>query len=209
MLLHTITFIAPCLPSPAEHPPVGPGWLHELKHDGYRLMARRNAAGVRLLTRSGHDWTGRYPLIVEAMEALRVATCLIDGEAVACDDGGLPVFERLRGRRHDASVFLYAFDLIELNGTDLRREPLQVRKATLASVLAKAGPGIRLNEHLECDDGETVFRHACQLGLEGIVSKRKDSTYRSGRSRDWLKFKNPNAPAVKREAEEDWGKERS
>ncbi len=120
--------------------------------------------------------------------------------------GGLAVFERLRGRRHDASVFLYAFDLIELNGTDLRREPLQVRKATLASVLVKAGPGIRFNEHLEYDDGETVFRHACKLGLEGIVSKRKDSRYRSGRSRDWLKFKNPNAPAMKREAEEDWGR---
>ncbi len=90
------------------------------------------------------------------------------------------------------------------DGQDLRREPLQVRKATLASVLVKAGPGIRFNEHLECDDGETVFRHACNLGLEGIVPKRKDSRYRSGRSRDWLKLKNPNAPAVKREAEEDW-----
>jgi bifunctional non-homologous end joining protein LigD len=73
-------------------------------------------------------------------------------------------------------------------------------------VLVKAGPGIRFNEHLEYDDGETVFRHACKLGLEGIVSKRKDSRYRSGRSRDWLKFKNPNAPAMKREAEEDWGR---
>ena len=83
--------------------------------------------------------------------------------------------QRIRYRRHDASVFLYAFDLIELDGQDLRREPLQVRKATLASVLAKSGPGIRFNGHLECDDGETVFRHACQLGLEGIVSKRRDS----------------------------------
>jgi bifunctional non-homologous end joining protein LigD len=73
-------------------------------------------------------------------------------------------------------------------------------------VLVKAGPGIRFHEHLEYDDGETVFRHACKLGLEGIVSKRKDSRYRSGRSRDWLKFKNPNAPAMKREAEEDWGR---
>jgi bifunctional non-homologous end joining protein LigD len=103
-------------------------------------------------------------------------------------------------------VFLYAFDLIELNGDDLRRDPLQVRKATLTSVLAKAAPGIRFNEHLECDDGEIVFRHACKLGLEGIVSKRKDSPYRSGRSSDWLKMKNPAAPAVKREAEEDWGR---
>jgi bifunctional non-homologous end joining protein LigD len=102
---------------------------------------------------------------------------MIDGEAVACDDGGMPSFDRIRYRRHDASVFLNAFDLIELNGDDLRRYPFQVRKATLASVLAKADPGIRFNEHIE-GDGPTVFRDACKLGLEGIVSKRKDSTYR-------------------------------
>ena len=203
MLLRTITFIAPCLPSPAERPPSGPGWLHEIKHDGYRLMARRNAAGVRLLTRNGHDWTGRYSLIAQAAEALAVTSCLIDGEAVACDDDGLAVFERLRDRRHDASVLLYAFDLLELDGKDLRREPLQVRKATLASVLAKTGPGIRFNGHLEYDDGETVFRHACQLGAR---RHRLEAAYRSGRSPDWLKSKNPNARAVKREAEEDWGK---
>jgi bifunctional non-homologous end joining protein LigD len=121
---------------------------------------------------------------------------------------GRAIFDRIRYRRHDASVFLYAFDLIELNGDDLRRDPLEVRKATLASVLAKAGPGLRLNEYLEHEDGEVVFRHACKLGLEGIVSKRKGSPYRSGRSPDWLKMKNPEAPAVKREAEEDWGKGR-
>jgi bifunctional non-homologous end joining protein LigD len=120
----------------------------------------------------------------------------------------MPSFDRIRYRRHDASVFLYAFDLIELNGDDLRRDPLEVRKATLASVLAKAGPGLRLNEHLDHEDGEVVYRHACKLGLEGIVSKRKDSPYRSGRSPHWLKMKNPDAQAVKREAEEDWGRDR-
>jgi bifunctional non-homologous end joining protein LigD len=135
---------------------------------------------------------------------LRSCSCIIDGEAVACDDNGVSSFDHIRYRRHDASVFLYAFDLIELNGDDLRRDPLEVRKATLASVLTKAGPGLRLNEHLEHEDGAVVFRHACKLGLEGIVSKRR--AYRSGRSPAWLKFKNPNAPAVKREAEEDWGR---
>jgi hypothetical protein len=85
-------------------------------------------------------------------------------------------------------IFLYAFDLIELNGDDLRRDPLEVRKATLASIVAKASPGIRFNEHME-GDGPTVFPHACKLGLEGVVSKRKDSAYRSGRSPDWLKMK--------------------
>jgi bifunctional non-homologous end joining protein LigD len=88
----------------------------------------------------------------------------------------------------------------------LRREPLEVRKATLASVLRKASPGVQLNEHLAHPDAEVVFRHACKMGLEGIVSKRLGSVYRSGRSRDWLKMKNPAAPAVKREAEEDWGR---
>jgi bifunctional non-homologous end joining protein LigD len=117
-------------------------------------------------------------------------------------------FDLIRHHRHDDRVFLYGFDLIELNGDDLRRDPLEVRKAMLASVLAKAGPGLRFNEHIEHDDGEVVFWHACKLGFEGIVSKRKGSRYTSGRSRTWLKFKNPAAPAVKREAEEDWGRVR-
>jgi bifunctional non-homologous end joining protein LigD len=114
----------------------------------------------------------------------------------------MPSFDRRRYRRADGPVFLWAFDLIELNGDDLRLEPLEVRKATLASVLTKARPGLRL--HLKHEDREVVFRHACKLGLEGIVSKRKGSPYRSGRSPDWLKMKNAEAPAVKREAEEDW-----
>ena len=107
---------------------------------------------------------------------------------------------------YEPQAFLYAFDLLELNGTDLRREPIEVRKATLASILRKARHGVRLNEHLEHPEGAAVFQHACKMGLEGIVSKRLGSRYRSGRSPDWLKFKNPDAPAVKREAEEDWAK---
>src|SRR5262245_113150 len=118
--------------------------------------------------------TRRFPLIAEALTGLRSRSCIVDGEAVACDDNGLASFKRIRYRQHDGDVFLYAFDLIELNGDDLRRDPLQVRKATLASILAKARPGIRFNEHIEVD-GPTVFAHACKMGLEGIVSKRKDS----------------------------------
>jgi bifunctional non-homologous end joining protein LigD len=145
------------------------------------------------------------PSILEAASGLKARSCIIDGEAVACDDNGVASFDLIRHHRANGSVFLYAFDLIELNGDDLRRDPLEVRTATLASVLAKAGPGIRFNEHIE-GDGPTVFAHACKMGLEGIVSKRKDSSYRSGRSPDWLKMKNPEASAVKREAEEDWGR---
>jgi bifunctional non-homologous end joining protein LigD len=201
-------FIEPCLPSPAQRPPSGPGWVHEIKHDGFRMMVRRDPAGVRLLTRNANDWTRRYPLIAEAAGALKARSFLLDGEAVACDGDGMPTFDRLRYRRADSAVFLFAFDLLELDGRDLRREPLEVRKATLASVLRKVRPGVQLNEHLEHEDGEVVFRHACKLGLEGIVSKRLGSRYRSGHSRDWIKSKNPAAPAVRREAEEDWGKEK-
>jgi len=200
-------FIAPCLPSKTDKLPSGSQWLHEIKHDGFRVIARKNGAEVRLYSRPGNDLTYRFPLIVETLVRLRSRSCIIDGEAVACDDNGVTLFDRVRHRHHDESIFLYAFDLIELNGDDLRPDPLEGRKATLEIILAKAGPGIRFNEHME-GDGETVFRHACKLGLEGIVSKRKDSAYRSGRSPDWLKMKNADAPAVKREAEEDWGKER-
>src|SRR5215831_9793 len=146
---------------------------------------------------------GRLKRKLRLRQELRCSSCLIDGEAVACDENGLAVFERLRRKRSGKHVF----DLLQLDGQDLRREPIETRKATLASLLRRSLPGLRLNEHL-AHDGESVFRHACKMGLEGIVSKRLGSRYRSGRSKDWLKFKNPEAPAVKREAEEDWGKER-
>jgi bifunctional non-homologous end joining protein LigD len=198
-------FIAPCLPIKTAQLPSGRQWLHEIKHDGFRIIARKKGPQVRLYSRPGNDFTHRFPLIVEALARLRSRSCIIDGEAVACDENGVASFNLVRYRRRDESTFLYAFDLIELNGGDLRPDPLEGRKASLEMILAKAGPGIRFNEHME-GDGETVFRHACKLGLEGIVSKRKDSAYRSGRSPDWLKMKNAAAPAVKREAEKDWGR---
>jgi bifunctional non-homologous end joining protein LigD len=190
-------FIEPCLPSSAERPPSGPSWIHEIKHDGYRLMARRDPIGIRLLTRNGYDWASRYPLIVDAVDRLKVRSCLIDGEAVACDKNGLAVFARLRRKPSGKHVFLYAFDLLELDGQDLRHEPLETRKATLASLLRGSLPGLRLNEHLS-HPGDAVFRHACKLGLEGIVSKWLGSPYHSGRSRHWVKMKNPACAALKR-----------
>jgi bifunctional non-homologous end joining protein LigD len=140
-------FIEPCLPSPADRPPSGSNWIHEIKHDGYRLMARRDPVGIRLITRRGNDWTTRFPLIVEAVNHLKVRSCLIDGEAVCCDENGLSVFHVLQRRRNEPQAFLHAFDLLELNGADLRREPIEVRKATLASILRTSRPGVRLNEH--------------------------------------------------------------
>ena len=205
---HTLPagFIAPCLPSSAPQPPSGELWVHEIKHDGFRVIARKAGKRVRLYSRPGNDLTSRFPLIVEALARLRSRSCIIDGEAVACGSDGIACFEMIRRWDADESVFMWAFDLIELDGDDLRREPLEVRKATLASLLARAAPGTRFNEHLDAEDGPLVFAHACKLGLEGIVSKRKDSRYSSGRSPHWIKSKNPNAPAVKREAEEAWGR---
>ena len=199
-------FIEPCLPCPADKPPSGSHWIHEIKHDGYRLMARRDPAGIRLLTRRGNDWSNRFPLVVEAVNHLKVRSCLIDGEIVCCDERGVAIFETLRQRRNEATAFMFAFDLLELDGVDMRREPIETRKATLASIVRKSLPGVRLNEHIAHPKGAVVFQHACKLGAEGIVSKRLGSRYRSGRSPDWLKFKNPAAPAVKRETEEDWSK---
>jgi len=207
-------FVEPCLPTSAPCPPSDEGWLHEIKHDGFRVIARKHDKRARLYSRQGQDLTERFPLIVEAVATLDARSCLIDGEAVACDEDGIASFERIRYRHHDKTVFLYAFDLLELNGDNLQREPFMLRKAMLASLLGQemlagllgsAVPGLRFNEHIEAD-GPTVFQHACKLGLEGIVSKHKDSRYISGRSLHWIKSKNPNAPAVKRGAEIDWSR---
>src|SRR3954463_4836484 len=153
------SFIEPCLPAPADKPPSGSNWIHEIKYDGFRLMARRDSLGIRLITRRGNDWTERYPLVAEAMNHLKVRSCLIDGEVVCCDEKGVTSFHLLRHRRNEPQAFLYAFDLLELNGTDLRREPIEARKATLASILRKARHGVRLNEHLEHPEGAVVFQH--------------------------------------------------
>jgi bifunctional non-homologous end joining protein LigD len=172
------------------------------------MMARRETGRVRLYTRRRNDWTTRYPLIVAAVSSLRCRSCLIDGEAVVTDDNGLSDFEMLRSRRHDHRAFLYAFDLVELNGRDLRGGPIEARKNALAALLSGAGQGLRLVEHIE-EDGRAVFHHACRLGAEGIVSKRKDSKYRCGRSDWWIKSKNPDSPAVTRESTEEWGTRRA
>jgi bifunctional non-homologous end joining protein LigD len=190
-------YIEPCIPTRVSKPPVGPEWVHEIKHDGYRLIARKRDDRVRLFTRRGYDWTQRYPRIASAVASLRTASAVVDGEAVFCDGTGVADFERLHSRAYDDQVFLYAFDLLELDGEDWRPRPLAERKAKLSKLIAKAPPGIRYGEHLE-GDGATIFAHACKLGLEGIVSKHREHPYRSGRSKAWLKVKNPAAPGVLR-----------
>jgi bifunctional non-homologous end joining protein LigD len=199
--------IEPCLPSPAKAPPSGPGWLHEIKHDGFRILARRDNAGVRLITRAGNDFSSRFPFIATAVGKLPVRSCLIDGEAIVCDENGLAVFDLIRRHGAGERAVFSAFDLLELDGNDLRRKPIETRKALLAKLLKGSHLSLVLNEHYE-EDGAIVFREACRLGCEGIVSKRLGSIYRRGRSPLWVKVKNPKAPAVKREAEEDWGRHR-
>jgi bifunctional non-homologous end joining protein LigD len=193
----------PCLPRLAANPPAGPGWLHEIKHDGFRILAHRDAARVRLITRNGNDFAGRFPLIIAAVAALPARSCVVDGEAIVCEKNGLSVFEMIRWRQHDNAVTLCAFDLLELDGEDSRREPIEVRKATLKGLLRRARPGIAFNRHFEVD-GMIVFEQACALGCEGIVSKRLGSPYRPGRNDSWIKIKNPDAPAARRLDEEDW-----
>ncbi len=196
-------FIPPCLPMMAPRPPSGPLWLHEIKHDGFRIIARKNSKGVTLYDRQGGDLTQRFPRIVGAMAKL--PSCTIDGEAVTCNDSGVSSFDLLRRHQQADRAFLCVFDLIELAGDDRRRDPLEQRKFDLTRLLADALPGLALDDWIDGDklDGTTVFGQVCSLGLEGIVSKRKDSRYLSGRSPYWLKTKNPASDAVRRETEHE------
>jgi bifunctional non-homologous end joining protein LigD len=162
------------LPSPAKAPPSGPGWLHEIKHDGFRILARKDATGVRLITRAGNDFSSRFPFIAMAVGKIPVRSCLIDGEAIVTDSDGLAVFDLIRGHGSKASAVLCAFDLLELDGRDLRRGPIEKRKALLAKLLKGQQLSIVPNEYFE-EDGAIVFREACKLGCEGIVSKRLGS----------------------------------
>jgi bifunctional non-homologous end joining protein LigD len=149
-------FIEPCLPSPGAKPPTGAGWLYEIKHDGFRIMARRDGAGVQLITRNGNDFTQRFPLAVAAASALPGRSFLIDGEAIVTDDDGLAVFELVRRHKHGRRAVLCAFDLIELDGEDLRRQPIEKRKSTLQKLLRQSHPRIVFNSHYIVE-GATVF----------------------------------------------------
>jgi len=150
----------PCLPMRVTVAPAGPQLIHEIKHDGYRLMVRRTADGVQIRTRRGYDWTDRYPLIVEAASRLHATSFVIDGEGVILRPDGVSDFDRLHSRHHDREVRLLGFDLLELDGADLRDEPLIHRKATLASLLRRSRDGIQLVEQIEAADGATVLAHA-------------------------------------------------
>jgi ATP-dependent DNA ligase len=178
--------------------PDSKNWIHEIKHDGYRLIVQREGNRVRLLTRNGHDWSGRYPLITEAALRNRNSSFVIDGEAVLLGVDGVSNFDGLHSRKHDAEVQFYAFDMLVGDGEDLRKLPLTMRKTNLARLLARRVDGIFLSDFEQGEIGPDLFRHACLMGLEGLVSKLRDRPYRPGRSPNWVKNKNRHHPAFSR-----------
>ena len=185
-------FLEPMLATLASTAPAGDRWLHEIKFDGYRLQARIEAGRVKLLTRSGLEWTKKFgKAVVVALQDLGVGTAIIDGELVVETDSGASDFSALQADlskgRSDRFVF-YVFDLLYLDGYDLRALSTVERKSLLEGVVAGDGGMIRYSSHFE-ESGATVLRHACRLSLEGIVSKLRDAPYRAGRGKSWLKSK--------------------
>jgi bifunctional non-homologous end joining protein LigD len=186
-------FVAPELCTPVTRPPSGARWVHEIKFDGYRIQMRVEDGKVTLKTRKGLDWTAKFGRIAE--EAGDLPDALIDGEIVALDRNGAPDFAALQAALSDDdtdSLIFFAFDLLHADGLDLRRMPLEERKVRLREMLEDRRLGddavIRYVEHFE-SGGDAVLKSACRLSLEGIVSKRLDAPYRSGRTPDWTKAK--------------------
>jgi bifunctional non-homologous end joining protein LigD len=188
--------IEPCLALLKSAPPRGPDWFFEIKWDGYRLAIHIEPKGVRVITRGGHDWTHRFPAIAEAAKDLGVTTAILDGEAVVLDEQGRSDFGALQrslggrgGNRTSSEAILYAFDILYLDGHDLTGTELSVRRHLLEDMVPAGGEKIiRLSEEITAD-GAALLEHACRLGLEGIIAKHRDRSYRSGRTGDWLKIK--------------------
>jgi bifunctional non-homologous end joining protein LigD len=192
----------PCIPTRATKVPTGPDWLHEIKHDGYRLIVQKIDQGrgnkrVRLFTRNGHDRTDRYPLIVEAALRNRSASFVLDGEAVLLGVDGVSDFDGLHSRQHDDEVQLYAFDLLAADGDDLRKLPLAMRKTNLARLLARRPMASLWHHSRKARSGQSCFARRANSGLKGWCRNR-DRTYRAGTSPHWIKVKNPKHPAMTR-----------
>jgi bifunctional non-homologous end joining protein LigD len=187
-------FLAPQLASEAAAPPVGEHWVHELKLDGYRMQAHLDKSGkVKLYTRSGLEWTQRMPLVVRELGRLAVESAILDGEVVVLTETGQSSFAKLQAAFEDGATHpltYFVFDLLHLNGHNLRQQPLTERKEILAQMLESMAEHevIRYGQHIETE-GAHMLAEACKLGAEGIVSKRSDSAYASGRTKSWLKVK--------------------
>ena len=183
-------FIPPQLSQPVEKPPAGPQWVHEIKLDGFRMAARIDNGRVQLLTRTGLDWTSKYPSAIAALADVKAKTAYIDGELCGIDEAGLPSFAQTQaatdGERGVHLVY-YAFDLLHLNGRDVSTLPLLERKSLLEPLTADK-PGLQFNGH-DTGDGELILRHAGKLGFEGVVSKTVDAPYAAGNRGLWRKAK--------------------
>jgi bifunctional non-homologous end joining protein LigD len=186
-------FVPPQLATLVDKPPAGDEWFHELKFDGYRLLAHLDNGQVRFWTRNQNDWTAKFSAVGKAVKALKLKTAILDGEIVALDPSGRASFQRLQNsinKGASAGLLYHVFDLIYIEGYSLVKVPLRDRKVVLASLLEPFGDKglLRYSDHIE-GNGAEFLREACKLGLEGIVSKRGDSLYESTRSRNWLKVK--------------------
>jgi bifunctional non-homologous end joining protein LigD len=185
-------FIRPCEPTLVDRPPPATGWLHEVKHDGFRVLAWKQGGRVQLWSRRGPDFTDRFQRIADAVRGLPAGETLIDGDAVVFRDDGRSDFVALLTKCGWEQAAVVAFDLLRLGGDDLRQRPLEARRDVLMRLVAKRRTdGIMFNEGL-AEEGAVVFAKACELGLEGIMSKRRGSLYKRGPSRNWLKTKNPD-----------------
>lgn len=187
--------VEPCLATLVAEVPSGEAWIHEIKWDGYRLIVFVDKGEVRIHTRNGLDWTARFPAIAEAFRLFPVETAIVDGEAVVEDENGISSFSALQDALSStqdgvaSQAIFHAFDLLYSDGFDLRGLPLEDRKSALATLVPPGSTGaLRLSEHIDAD-GPAMIRSACRLGLEGVISKRRDRPYRSGRRDDWVKAK--------------------
>jgi bifunctional non-homologous end joining protein LigD len=186
-----LKFIEPMLAQLVDGPPEGGTWLHETKFDGYRIQAHINVGDVRIYTRSGQDWTDRFPTLAAGFEKLNVKDAILDGEAVVLDEKGRSDFQKLQNAlkaQDQRSMFFYGFDILHFDGKSLQDTPLIERKKILEKIMTKAPKVLRYSDHIE-GQGHELFKQSCKLALEGIVSKRADSTYTSGRRGGWLKSK--------------------
>lgn len=186
-------FVPPCKPTLVAKPPHGRDWAFEVKHDGYRAQTHVNAGAVRIFTKSGFDWAARMPGIVAALERLPCESAVIDGEAAMIGADGVTDFFALHSAlaaKSAPNALLYAFDLLHLDGQDLRELPLDERRLLLEDFILRSDetPAIRFSETVAGDPDE-IMKAVCRLGLEGVVAKRQDAPYRSGPSRSWLKVK--------------------
>jgi bifunctional non-homologous end joining protein LigD len=184
-------FIEPALPKLRTSPPVGDAWLHEVKFDGYRVQLHKFASTVTLYTKSGSKFMRKFPGLAGAVAALPVRSCVIDGELTACDAGGVPDFRALHFNSRDDVRCVWAFDLLYLNGKDLRPLPLVDRKDRLERLVSKVS-ATWLCYAETFADGATLLKAADRIGLEGIVSKKANEPYRSGSKCDWIKVKCPS-----------------